>query len=151
MQEQPFWKTKKMNEMSREEWESLCDGCAQCCLHKLEDEDTGEILYTNVVCKLLDTQACACGDYPNRHARNPECLELTPRLVRRLHWMPDTCAYRLVARGEDLPEWHYLVCGDREEVHRRGISVRGKVISEADIDLDRLEDYVVGQEGYDLP
>lgn len=151
MQEQAFWKTKKMNEMTREEWESLCDGCAQCCLHKLEDEDTREILYTNVVCKLLDTQACACGDYPNRHTRNPECLELTPRLVRQLHWMPDTCAYRLVAKGEDLPDWHPLVCGDPEEVHRRGISVRGKVISEADVDMEQIEDYVVGQEGYDRP
>lgn len=140
-----------MNEMTSEEWESLCDGCAQCCLHKLEDEDTGEILYTNVVCKLLDTRACVCTDYPNRHVRNPECLELTPRLVRRLHWMPDTCAYRLVAKGEDLPDWHHLVCGDREEVHRRGISVRGKVISEADVDMDQIEDYIVGQEGYDAP
>ena len=138
-----------MNEMTSEEWESLCDGCAQCCLHKLEDEDTGEILYTNVVCKLLDTHACVCSDYPNRHTRNPECLELTPRLVRRLHWMPDTCAYRLVAKGEDLPDWHHLVCGDREEVHRRGISVRGKVVSEADVDMDQIEDYIVGQEGYD--
>lgn len=139
----PFWKRKKLNEMTQEEWESLCDGCALCCIHKLEDEDTGEIYHTNVVCKLLDMQSCQCGDYPNRHKLNPDCVPLTPRLIGKLRWLPATCAYRLVAEGKDLPDWHHLVCGDREEVHRRGISVRGHVISEKDINIDDLEDYVI--------
>lgn len=142
-EELPFWKRKKLNEMTPAEWESLCDGCALCCIHKLEDEDTGDIYYTNVVCKLLDTGSCQCGDYEHRHQQNPDCVPLTPRLVRKLRWLPETCAYRLVAEGKDLYDWHYLVCGDREEVHRRGISVRGWVISERDVDMDELENYVV--------
>ncbi len=143
-EELPFWKRKKLNQMTQQEWESLCDGCALCCLHKLEDEDTGEVYETNVVCQLLDLETCQCGDYEHRHQRNPDCVLLTPKLVRKLHWLPDTCAYRLVATGSDLPDWHHLVCGDREEVHQRGISVRGRVISERDVDMDQLEDYVVG-------
>lgn len=139
----PFWKRKKMTEMTSEEWESLCDGCARCCLYKLEDEDTGRIYHTNVVCRLLDTHACACTDYPHRSTQNTECLTLTPKLARKLRWMPETCAYRLVAAGQDLPDWHHLVCGDREEVHRRGISVRGQVLSEREVDMDHLEDYVI--------
>jgi uncharacterized protein len=142
----PFWKTKTLEEMTREEWESLCDGCGQCCLHKLQDEDTDEILYTPVACKLLDTHTCRCMDYRRRHKRVSGCLQLNPGLVRKLTWLPPTCAYRLIAEGKDLEDWHPLVSGDPESVHRAGISVRGRVISERDIDMDDLEDYVTSGE-----
>lgn len=141
----PFWKTKTLTELTREEWESLCDGCARCCLHKLEDEDTGEIYVTNVVCRLLDLRTCRCSNYPERSRLNPECLQLTPDLLTQLRWMPHSCAYRLLAEGKDLPAWHHLVCGDREEVHRQGISVRGKVLSEREANMDALEDYIVDE------
>jgi len=139
----PFWKRKKLEEMTREEWESLCDGCARCCLYKLEDEDTGEIYYTNVVCRLLDTFRCRCTAYNERSKLMPTCLVLTPEMVRKLKWMPKTCAYRLVAEGKDLEWWHPLVSGDPDTVHQAGISVRSGTIAESDVDMDNLEDYIV--------
>ncbi len=139
MAEEPFWKTKTLEAMSRAEWESLCDGCARCCLSKLEDEDTGEIVFTGVACDLLDGEACRCTDYPNRSTRVPDCVTLTPHEVRTLNWLPPTCAYRLVAEGEDLYWWHPLVSGDPETVHLAGVSVRGRITAfESDV---RLEDY----------
>lgn len=131
---EPFWKIKRLEEMSRTEWESLCDGCARCCLHKLEDEDTGEILQTNVCCRLLDTEACGCTKYMERQRLVPDCLVLTPENVAGLNWMPRTCAYRLLSEGKDLEWWHPLVSGDPDSVHRAGISVRGKVVSEREAD-----------------
>ena len=128
--ELPFWRQKTLAEMNHQEWESLCDGCAKCCLVKLEYEDTGEVDNTDIACRLLDTQYCRCSDYANRHSRVPDCLSLTPRRVRRLRWLPATCAYRLVAEGHDLYWWHPLVSGDPESVHWAGISVRGRVVSE---------------------
>ncbi len=125
-----FWRQKTLPQMNREEWESLCDGCAKCCLVKLEYEDTGEIDNTDIACRLLDTQSCRCSDYANRQKRVSDCLSLTPRRVRRLRWLPSTCAYRLVAEGRDLYWWHPLVSGDPESVHQAGISVRGRVVSE---------------------
>ena len=130
----PFWKTKHLAEMSRTEWESLCDGCARCCLHKLEDEDTGEILQTNVCCRLLDTASCGCTKYIERQRLVPDCLVLTPENVAGLNWMPRTCAYRLLSEGKDLEWWHPLVSGDPDSVHKAGISVRGKVVSEREAD-----------------
>ncbi len=130
----PFWKTKQLAEMSRTEWESLCDGCGRCCLHKLEDEDTGEILQTNVCCRLLDTQGCGCTKYMERQRLVPDCLVLTPENVVGLNWMPRTCAYRLLSEGKDLEWWHPLVSGDPDSVHKAGISVRGKVVSEREAD-----------------
>ena len=143
--ELPFWKRKTMEEMTREEWESLCDGCARCCLYKLEDEDTGEIYYTNVVCRLLDTHRCRCTAYNERSRLMPTCLVLTPDLVRQLRWMPKTCAYRLIAEGKDLEWWHPLVSGDPNTVHEAGISVRYRTQSEKDVDMDNLEDYIVDE------
>ena len=127
---EPFWKRKTLEQLDLEEWESLCDGCAQCCLHKLEDADTGEILPTNVACKLLDTGTAQCKDYCNRKAYVPDCLRLTMRNVADQHWLPRTCAYRLRAEGEPLPDWHYLVCGDRDAVHRAGQSIVGWTVGE---------------------
>ena len=139
----PFWKAKTMEELTTEEWESLCDGCAKCCLIKFEDEDTGRLYHTNVVCELLEIYHCRCTRYAERSVLVPTCLTLTPDLAATLNWMPDTCAYRLLAEGKDLPEWHPLVSGDTKSVHKAGISVRGKVVSAIDIDPDDLPDYIV--------
>lgn len=138
----PFWKRKTLSQMSKPEWESLCDGCGQCCLHKLEDADTGAIAVTNVACKLLDTESCRCSSYSNRWKFVPDCEQLTPDKAGELHWLPESCAYRLLAEGEDLPDWHPLVTGDPNSVHEAGMSVRGQAVSEADI--EDLEDYVTG-------
>lgn len=141
--EERYWEKKKLDELTAEEWEALCDGCARCCLLKLQDEDTREILYTNVVCRLLDTYRCRCTNYKERTKLVPTCLVLDADLVRHLFWMPQTCAYRLLAEGKPLPDWHPLISGDRQSVHRAGVSVRYRVIDERDADLDNLEDYVV--------
>ncbi|GGB96765.1 UPF0260 protein [Novosphingobium endophyticum] len=125
----PFWEWP-LDKLDRGQWEALCDGCGQCCLHKVEDADTGEIFHTNVACKLLDLKTARCTDYANRRKFVPDCLTLTLRNAASLDWLPPSCAYRLRAEGQPLPEWHYLVCGDREAVHRAGMSVAGKVISE---------------------
>lgn len=129
----PFWKAKALGEMSRTEWESLCDGCGRCCLVKLADEDTGEIHVTDVACKLLDGRTCRCTDYRHRRQRVPDCLRLTPRNVGNLRWLPETCAYRLLDEGKDLAWWHPLVSGNPETVVEAGISVRGKTISETQV------------------
>ena len=129
----PFWKRKPPEEMTKQEWESLCDGCGQCCLHKLEDIDTGALAVTDVACAWLDLHHCACTDYANRKKNVPDCVQMTPDNAGDLPWLPKTCAYRLIARGEDLFWWHPLVSGDRKTVHEAGISVRGKAVSEADV------------------
>ncbi len=126
----PFWKTKRLEDMTDAEWESLCDGCGRCCLHKLREEDTGELVHTSVACRLLDLKSCRCSDYPNRVRRVPDCVGLTASVVREIDWLPPTCGYRLVAEGKGLAWWHPLVSGDPETVHRAGISVRGRAISE---------------------
>jgi len=126
-----FWE-RPLDTLGREEWEALCDGCGRCCLHKVEDADTGEIFGTNVACKLLDLKTARCSDYRHRRAFVPDCLRLTARNAGSLDWLPATCAYRLRAAGEPLPEWHYLISGDRDAVHREGISILGKVVSETD-------------------
>jgi hypothetical protein len=144
----PFWRRKTLAEMTAKEWESLCDGCGRCCLNKLTDADTNETVFTDVGCKLLDTQACRCRDYSHRQARVKDCVRLTPRNVSRLNWLPPTCAYRLVAAGKDLAWWHPLVSGRAETVHEAGVSVRGKVAaSEADVPDERLEEFIVGWPG----
>ena len=129
MGEVNFWE-KPLNTLNREQWEALCDGCGQCCLHKVEDEDTGEIYPTNVACKLLDSTTARCMDYKHRRRFVPDCIRLTPRLAMELTWLPPTCAYRLRSEGQALPAWHYLLSGDRDAVHAAGISVRGKAIPE---------------------
>ncbi len=128
--EAPYWRTRTLEDMTREEWEALCDGCARCCLLKLEDVDTGAIAYTDIACRLLDLGSCRCTRYRQRTRLVRECVDLTPGQVRSLDWLPSTCAYRLVAEGRDLAWWHPLVSGDPETVHSAGISVRGRVVSE---------------------
>ena len=135
-QSQPFWR-KPLEDMSKTEWESLCDGCGRCCLVKLEDADTGEIHFTDVSCKLFDASTCRCGDYAKRKKLVPDCVQLTPEAVRTLPWLPPSCAYRLVAEGKDLKWWHPLVSGRAETVHEAGVSARGRVrASEADVNFE---------------
>ncbi|MFC0218142.1 YcgN family cysteine cluster protein [Pseudochelatococcus lubricantis] len=140
----PFWKTKKLHEMSPEEWELLCDGCGRCCLVKLEDEDTGRVYATDVSCKLLDAGTCRCSDYANRRRKVPDCIRLTPQEVARITWLPPTCGYRLIREGADLPWWHPLVSGDPETVHSAGISARGRIsATEEEIAVDDLPARIV--------
>lgn len=141
--ELPFWRTKTLAEMSDGEWESLCDGCGLCCLNKLEDWDTGEIVWTSIRCQLLDDHSCRCKDYENRQATVPDCIRLTVKSVSEISWLPPTCAYRLIRDGEDLYWWHPLVSGDPETVHQAGISARGRTVSEEGIDVEDFEDYLV--------
>lgn len=125
-----FWEEKSLSQLDRGEWEALCDGCGKCCLHKLEDEETGEIFPTNVACRLLNRRSGQCSDYKHRKSFVPDCIQLTPAKLDELEWLPSTCAYRLVAEGRKLPEWHHLISGSRESVHDAGMSVRGWTVSE---------------------
>ena len=139
-----FWERVPLREMTAEEWEALCDGCGKCCLNKLEDEDTGEVAFTRIACRLLDDESCRCGQYENRHQFVPECVTLTPKNIgTHAYWMPRSCAYRLLEEGKPLQSWHHLVSGSRETVHEAGISVRGMTLSEFDIPEDDWEDYLI--------
>jgi uncharacterized cysteine cluster protein YcgN (CxxCxxCC family) len=142
---EPFWKTKPLAKMSRSEWESLCDGCGRCCLHKLRDAVTEELAFTNVACRLLDLPTARCADYANRRTWVPDCVKLTAAKLRELDWLPPSCAYRLLHEGQDLPWWHPLVSGRPETVEEAGISVKGRVIRERD--AGALEDHVVAWPG----
>lgn len=126
----PFWETKTLRQMNGQEWESLCDGCGLCCLVRFEDEETFEVIPTRVHCKLFDPDKCQCSDYANRKKYVPDCIKLTPGNIEALEWMPPSCAYRRLHEGKALPGWHYLITGDRETVHRAGVSIRGQTISE---------------------
>jgi len=138
-----FWETKTLADMSRDEWEALCDGCGRCCLVKLEDAEDGEIYFTDVACRLLDCNSCRCTNYPERQAHVPDCIELTIETLAKIPWLPKTCAYQLLSEGGKLYPWHPLVSGNPDSVHRAGISVRGVVISETKVKPDDLEDHVI--------
>ncbi|GAB0148382.1 MULTISPECIES: YcgN family cysteine cluster protein [Marichromatium] len=125
----PFWETTPLELMDTGQWDALCDGCGKCCLEKFEDEDTGRIVYSRIACALLDLDTCRCRDYPNRARRMPDCITLTPEHLADPRWLPETCAYRLLAEGRPLPRWHPLVSGDPESVAEAGESVRGRVLS----------------------
>lgn len=129
--------------MDREEWESLCDGCGRCCLLKLEDDETGDIEPTDIACRLLHLDSCRCSDYPNRKKLVPDCVQLTTKAVRRLTWLPPSCAYRLLNEGKPLKWWHPLISGDANTVHLAGVSVRNRVISETVVADEDFEDHVV--------
>jgi uncharacterized cysteine cluster protein YcgN (CxxCxxCC family) len=134
---------KRLAAMSRAEWESLCDGCARCCLHKLQDEDTGTIFYTMVACQYLDLETCRCTQYANRSELVPTCIQLTPEKIEQLKWLPRSCAYRRVFEGKQLNGWHPLISGNPQSIHRAGMSIRGKAILESEVDMEKLEDYVI--------
>ena len=139
--ETPFWKKKSLAEMSPQEWESLCDGCARCCLYRLEDEDTAEIYFTNVHCRLLDTRTGRCTDYPNRSTRVSDCVTITLKELEDPYWLPKSCAYRLLAEGRDLPDWHPLVSGDPNSVVTSGQRVCDRTLSEDE--ADDLENHLI--------
>jgi uncharacterized cysteine cluster protein YcgN (CxxCxxCC family) len=130
----PFWKSNPLSEMSREQWESLCDGCAKCCLQKLEDEDSGEVYHTNIVCRLLELDSCRCTQYARRSELVPNCVSVTLELLQSPYWLPSTCAYRLLAEGKELPDWHPLVSGSQQTVISSGNSVQGRVVPETEAD-----------------
>ncbi|WP_025885099.1 YcgN family cysteine cluster protein [Asaia prunellae] len=136
-----FWQTTPLSEMSKEQWESLCDGCGKCCLHKLRDDETDEIYFTNVACRLLDLHSCHCSSYETRFRKVPDCVSLTPDILTTIDWLPPSCAYILIRDGQDLPDWHPLRSGSAESVHEAGISARDKIISERKAGL--LEDHMV--------
>ena len=141
-----FWETVPLDDMSRDEWEALCDGCGNCCLIKLEDEDSGNFLFTNVSCRLLDTGTCRCGNYALRKQIVKDCVILTPDNIESIaEWMPSTCAYRLLHEGDPLPEWHPLITGRKESVEEAGASVKDWAIPEYEVNMDDIEDYIVGE------
>jgi len=138
-----FWK-RPLGTLTQPEWEALCDGCGKCCLNKLEDAETGEVFFTRVACRLLDDQSCRCGQYENRKTFVPECVVLTPKTLKDIaYWMPSTCAYRLLAEGKPLPDWHPLLTGDPESVHAAGMSVRGWTVPEFEVSEDDWEDHII--------
>lgn len=134
-----FWREKPLEAMTTEEWESLCDGCGLCCQIRVEDVDTGEIALSDAACRLLDLCTHRCSDYANRQVKVLDCAKVTPDNVRRLTWLPHTCAYRLLAFGMDLPTWHHLVCGDPGRVHTEGPSMRGELVSEDEVDWPEFD------------
>ncbi|HYZ61050.1 MAG TPA: YcgN family cysteine cluster protein [Acetobacteraceae bacterium] len=141
----PFWKTTPLDQMTREQWESLCDGCGRCCLHKLRDEESGELSFTNVACRLLDLKTCRCRNYEHRRQQVPDCVSLTPQSLAEIDWLPPSCAYRRVAEGRDLAWWHPLVSGDPATVHEAGVSVSGRAVDERRAGM--LEHYIVDWPG----
>lgn len=138
-----WWNTKTLAQLSPQEWEALCDGCAKCCLHKLEDEDSGEVFYTKVRCRYLDEKACRCTDYAHRSVLVPNCIALDRDNVEGLDWLPSSCAYRLRANNQPLPQWHPLVSGNKSSVHDAGISIRGRSISDEYVHPDGYDEHIV--------
>lgn len=138
-----FWQTKTLAQMTEKEWESLCDGCGRCCLQKLEDEQSEEVYYTQLVCHLYDMDQCACSDYVNRSKRVARCVKLDANNVEEFHWLPSSCAYRLISEGKDLHQWHPLISGNAQTVLDAGISIKGKVLPEQVSDEDDWEEHII--------
>jgi Uncharacterized conserved protein len=147
----PFWEEKTLDEMTEAEWEALCDGCGRCCLIKLEDEDTGEIITSDVHCRLLDGDSCTCSDYPNRKAKVPDCIKLTPGNILEIKWIPRTCAYRRIAEGKGLAWWHPLISGTMQTVEDVGVSVRGRTVSELEVEAGEWEEHAVDWPEWEPP
>lgn len=143
-----FWEDVPLEDLSRAEWEALCDGCGKCCLNKLEDEDTGEVALTRVACRLFDDTTCRCGQYDTRHQFVPECITLTARNLKgHLYWMPETCAYKLLHEGKPLYDWHPLISGDPQSVHDAGVSMQSRTIPEFEVSDDDWEDHLIEEPG----
>lgn len=139
-----YWEHKPLTKLNQQEWEALCDGCGKCCMNKLEDEDTGHVVMTNVACRLLDDSSCQCSQYPIRHNFVPECIVLKPsNIAENAYWMPQTCAYYLLWTGKPLPDWHPLISGDPETVHSSGASMRHRTVPEFEISDDDWEDHII--------
>lgn len=138
-----FWTRYALAELNHAEWEALCDGCGKCCLIKLEDEDTQEIAYTKVACKLLDCRTGHCSNYTARKEFVPDCIQLTPEKLAQIRWLPSSCAYRRLAEGKSLPSWHYLISGSHESILSARKSAAGRCISESEVHEDEIEDYIV--------
>jgi len=139
-----FWEKISLDNMTPAEWEALCDGCGRCCLNKLEDPDTGEVALTSVACRLLDSETCRCSQYDIRKQIVPECIVMTPgTIAKHAYWMPETCAYRRLYEGRTLESWHPLISGDPESVHEAGVSVRGMIVPEFEVDEEDWEDYII--------
>ena len=139
-----FWETVPLSKMTTPEWEALCDGCGKCCLNKIEYEDTGEVEYTRVACRLLDNETCRCSNYARRFEFVPECIRLNPKTLKKIsYWLPATCAYKLLQQGKPLPDWHPLVTGDPNSTHTSGQSMRGQTVSEVTVDEDDWVDYII--------
>ncbi len=138
-----FWRNRALEDFTAQQWELLCDGCGKCCLHKLEDEDSGEIFYTRVACQLLDHDSCRCDDYKHRLAQVASCIQVSPAMARSNNYLPDSCAYRLIAQGKDLPDWHPLHTGDPQSTVTAGHSVAGRVLDEQYVHPDGYEEHVI--------
>ena len=139
-----YWETVPLKKMTSPEWEALCDGCGKCCLNKIEYEDTGEVEFTRVACRLLDGTSCRCSSYDNRHQFVPECVRLNPKTLSKVaYWLPKTCAYKLLHDGNPLPDWHPLITGDPESPHRAGMSVRGWTVPEFEVDEEDWDQDVI--------
>ena len=139
-----FWEKVPLKNLSAKEWEALCDGCGKCCLNKLEDEDSEEIAFTKIACRLLDGETCRCFHYGIRHQFVPDCVTLSPENIEKIaYWMPSTCAYRLLFEGKSLPDWHPLLTGTAQSVHDAGVSVQGWTVPEQEIPMDEWEDYII--------
>tara|TARA_R110002124_G_scaffold283441_1_gene459440 strand:- start:550 stop:1032 length:483 start_codon:yes stop_codon:yes gene_type:complete len=142
-----FWETVPLKKMSGAEWEALCDGCGKCCLNKIEYEDTGEVEFTRIACRLLDGDSCRCSQYEIRHQFVPDCVSLTPKKLDQIaYWLPRTCAYRLLHQGQSLEDWHPLISGDPESVHRAGVSVRGWTVPEYEVPEEDWDDYLIEEQ-----
>lgn len=139
-----FWKTKSLAEMTPAEWDALCDRCGLCCLEKLEDPDTGDIYLTSIACEFFEVAECNCLIYEHRHDLYPNCTKLTPQNLKRLRWLPETCGYRILENGRDLPPWHHLVCDDPQAVHQAGISVQNKAVCGRYADPSDRESAIIG-------
>lgn len=140
---EPFWRTTPLNQMSSEEWESICDGCGKCCLQKLEEEDTGEVFYTNLACHQLNISACQCKVYQTRQEKVATCITLQPEQIETFYWLPDTCSYRVLHESGDLPNWHPLVVGSNKEMLRQGLTVRDYAVSEETVNEDDWETHII--------
>jgi uncharacterized cysteine cluster protein YcgN (CxxCxxCC family) len=139
-----YWETVPLKKMTAPEWEALCDGCGKCCLNKIEYEDTGEVEFTRVACRLLDGTTCRCSSYDNRHQFVPECVRLSPKTIAKVaYWLPKTCAYKLLHEGQPLPDWHPLVTGDPDSTHQAGMSVKGWTVPEHEVDEEDWDQYVI--------